>query len=84
MAKYDPLRDRLALRIDGPLTLTFGEIDALVGGLPASARTYAAFWSNHPQGHVHASAWLDNGREVEALDLGAERVSFTMGSAGLA
>ncbi len=43
MANWAPLRARL----DGVDTLTLGwdELDALVGGLPASATNHSAFWS---------------------------------------
>ena len=43
MSDWEPLRARL----DGvdALTLAWDELDALVGGLPASATRYSAFWS---------------------------------------
>ncbi len=43
MADWSPLRHALE-RVTGSLTLTWSELDALVGGLPHSAYAYPAFW----------------------------------------
>lgn len=43
MAGWGPLRDRLA-SVEASLTLSWSELDALVGGLPRSAYVHAAFW----------------------------------------
>lgn len=75
MGKYDPLRVLLQAH-DGPqLTLSFAEIAAAVGGLPASANTHRAWWANDPS-HVQARAWLDAGFAVESVEPGAGRVQF--------
>jgi hypothetical protein len=42
MGKYDPLFRHLATCGDGPVEMTFDEIEQLVGSLPASATRYAA------------------------------------------
>jgi hypothetical protein len=79
VAKYDPLLEHLCRADDGPLEMTFQEIDRLVGGLPASAATWPAWWANETAGsrHVQARAWLDSGREVESVDRTGERVRFS-------
>lgn len=78
MGKYDPLRDKLNVRRDQQLTLTFTEIDRIVpGGLPPSARTQRTWWANHAGTHVQADAWLDVGRTVERVDLNAGTVTFS-------
>ncbi len=78
MGKYDSLRDRLNVRIDQPVTMTFAEIDRIVpGGLPPSARKHRAWWANHAGTHVHAEAWLDVGRTVDAVDLNMQSVTFS-------
>ena len=57
--------------------MTFDEIDHVVGGLPASARRYPAWWSNEREGtHVQAHAWMDAGWRVENVNLAAKRVRF--------
>jgi hypothetical protein len=74
-AKYDPLFERLCRAPDGPLTLSMDEIDGLVRGLPASARAQRAWWKNDPS-RAQAKAWLNAGREVDAVDVDTGRVSF--------
>lgn len=75
MAKYDPLRTRPEGVVGSEVTLTLGEVAQLVGGLPASARVYRAWWANDPT-HVQACAWLDAGWQVTDVNLGAARVRF--------
>jgi hypothetical protein len=72
--KYDLLAHRLASSGADRLTLTLDELERIVGGLPASARAYPAWWAND-RSHVQAVAWLDAGYRVDALALG-ERVTF--------
>ena len=77
MAKYDPLFEHLCRAPDGPLEVTFEEIDTLVRGLPPSARRLRAWWTNEVGGrHVQARAWLNAGREVVAVDVPAGKVTF--------
>jgi hypothetical protein len=77
MAKYDPLFEHLCRADDGEVALSFDEIAALVGGLPATASTSRAWWANDAaRGRVHAKAWLNAGREVTDVELGV-RVRFS-------
>ena len=79
VAKYDALLEHLCRADDGPVEMTFDEIDRLVGGLPASATSWPAWWANETAGsrHVQARAWLDSGREVESVDRAGRRVRFS-------
>ncbi|MGI8809411.1 MAG: DUF7662 domain-containing protein [Acidimicrobiales bacterium] len=79
VAKYDPLLEHLCRADDGPLEMTFEEIGRLVGGLPASAATWPAWWANETAGsrHVQARAWLDSGRVIESVDRAGKRVRFS-------
>lgn len=83
VAKYDPLLEHLCRADDGPIEMTFEEIDRLVGGLPASAARWPAWWANETAGsrHVQAQAWLGSGRQVEYVDRAVRRVAFTSGLA---
>lgn len=68
----------LSVRICGgtrPMSMTFAEVDEMVGGLPASARRYRAWWAND-RSHTQAAAWLDCDRLVVAVDLDAHSVTF--------
>lgn len=79
MAKYDPLFTFLCKAPAGRIELTFDEIEALVGALPAAAGKYSAWWSNQAAGgpNVQAKSWLNAGREVESADLHHRRVRFS-------
>ena len=78
MAKYDPLFEYLCRADDGPLEMTFDDIAALVGGLPQSAERQRGWWGNEAVGrNVHATAWLNSGREVVAVDLDRRTVRFS-------
>ena len=41
---------------DGPVTMTFDEIEQLVGSLPESATKYSAWWANQPGSGRHEQA----------------------------
>ena len=79
VAKYNPLFEHLCRADDGPVEMAFEEIDRLVGGLPASAARWPAWWANEAAGsrHVQARAWLEAGREVESVDRVRQRVRFS-------
>lgn len=66
--RYGPLAERLAAATAESVTLPVDEIDALVAGLPATARK-ASWWTNDPA-HVQARAWIDPGFRVHAVDTG--------------
>jgi hypothetical protein len=76
--KYSELRRHLEGQAGPSLEMAFDEIDHVVGGLPASARRYSAWWSNEREGtHVQARAWMDAGWRVASVNLTAENVRFT-------
>jgi hypothetical protein len=81
MAKYDPLFEQLCRTGDGPVAMSFAEIDPLVGGLPPSAVRYPAWWGNEVDAHhVQAKAWIEAGRQVDRVDLNGQRVWFSAAS----
>jgi hypothetical protein len=79
VAKYDSLFEFLCRAGDAPVSLTFDEVERLVGPLPASATKFKRWWANESAGgrDVHARAWLNAGREVERVDLGGRVVCFS-------
>lgn len=60
--------------------MSFGEIDRLVRGLPASAHQHRALWANNS--HAHALSWRDAGFHVEQVYLDRGRVRFARGARG--
>ncbi len=79
MSKYDRLADQLAA-LDAPVvTLTFAEVEAIVGPLPVQARSYAGWWGTTPSGrynNIHALHWWDAGYLADCPDFAAETVTF--------
>ncbi len=76
-SSYYPLFEHLSRSGEREVTLSFAEIETLLGRpLPASARHNAAWWSNRRKGAVQAAAWMEAGYHVVALDLDAECVTF--------
>jgi hypothetical protein len=75
MSKYDPLRDFLAARAGNTVTLTFSELDDLVGTLPPSAHKYEVWWRNGDPSHQHCQSWGGAGYTAHP-DLRGERVTF--------
>ena len=77
MHKYEPLHRRLSGEAAPRLSLTFQQIEHLLGvQLPHSAYQYSAWWANEANGrHVQAWAWRDAGYRAEA-DLEQRRVTF--------
>jgi len=85
VGKYDPPRSSRWDQRDDQyrVDVTFAEIDAMVGGLPPSARTYPGWWSNEHDGtHVQARSWLDAGYTVPNIDLNSAHVCFDLARGG--
>jgi DNA-binding transcriptional regulator YiaG len=76
-SKYQPLLDYLRRSDRLQVTLTFAEIERLMGAvLPPSARQKRTWWSNRRKGALQATAWTDAGYVVSELDLEQEQVTF--------
>jgi hypothetical protein len=76
---YEPLRDHLLFSGRDKLTLSFAQIERILGRpLPASARKRSAWWSNNAHGHVQAKAWLMSSYKTTGLDLAGEHVTFEL------
>lgn len=76
---YEPLREHLLFSGTTSLSMTFAEIEQVLGRpLPASAHKRTSWWSNNAQGHVQAEAWLNSSYKTEGVDLDARRVTFVL------
>jgi hypothetical protein len=68
MSQYDPLNRFLSAYPGRRVTLTFDAVERILGrSLPASARTYQAWWANEKADttrHVHSRAWVTAGWEA--------------------
>jgi hypothetical protein len=78
MAKYDPLRTFLQSSPVSRVSMSFEQIEQLLGAsLPESARVHRAWWANEAVGqHVQARSWLEAGFSVTALDQERRSVVF--------
>ena len=65
MSKYTPLKLHLQSQLTGEVTMSFDEVEAVLGfRLPNSAYRHRPWWANESKGHVHAQAWLDAGSSL--------------------
>ena len=80
--KYDALQDYLASQAEDTcqLTMTFTQIDELVGQLPQTARIRRTWWANTTDDEREPKAWQAAGWHVQSVDLEAKAVVFARGS----
>lgn len=74
-SKYEALTHFLEQAEDGSMVVPLAVIDRIVGGLPHSARSHRAWWSN--TGQPHSVAWVSVGRRVLRVDPNAGTVHFS-------
>jgi hypothetical protein len=78
-SKYAALADHLRRQSGSRCTMSFTEIEDIVGEkLPKSARIYKPWWSNHYSHSQAEQGWLASGWQVTMveLDLIQETVTF--------
>lgn len=77
MSKYDALGGYLKRQGRDRVTMTFAEIEKVIGAkLPASAHKHRPWWGNNSKNHVNAKVWLDAGFESEQVDMPARKLVF--------
>jgi len=78
-SKYDRLADHLAGLGAATITLTFAEVETIVGPLPVAARSLVAWWGVTASGRYnnpHAMHWWDAGYVADRPDFAAQTVTF--------
>ncbi len=74
--KYRPLWEWLCRQQSDAITITFAEIEEILGfGLPASSRRHAPHWYGY-EGSAVARAIRDAGFKAKKVRLGSETVEF--------
>ena len=77
MGKYEPLAKFLRDQRTSEVSLTFAEIERIVGTkLPPKAQHHRAWWSNNPDNNVMTKVWLAAGFRSEQVDLERRRLTF--------
>lgn len=79
VGKYDPLKDYLSSHSGNEVVMSFDQLGRLVGGLPASAHDYDAWWANEATTgrHVQSHAWIGAGWQVAKVDRSRRQVQFS-------
>ena len=71
MGKYDPLTNFLATTNKNKITLTYSEIEKVIGfELPKSSYSDNRWWLNNDKTHTQSAAWGNASYEVKFVDLG--------------
>ncbi len=81
MGKYDPLKGFLERQEAELVSVSFAELEALLGAKLPDSKRYPAWWSNNPWNNVMTKVWLDAGFVTEQVDVAAEKVAFRRKSA---
>ena len=78
MSKYEKLTYYLASIDTEQVTLTFAEIEDIIGfSLPHSAYAYPAWWSNQASsGHSQTLSWQSIGWRTGEVNLSLKKVTF--------
>lgn len=79
MKKYDALGAFLKAQHAARISMTFAEIERVIGDkLPGSAYRHRPWWSNNPGNNVMTKVWLDAGFLSEQVDMEGRRLVFTL------
>jgi hypothetical protein len=77
--KYHPLFEHLLFSGQGRIAMSFAELEDVIGArLPPSARKREEWWSNSPEGHSQARAWMRASYRASKIDLAGETVEFVL------
>ncbi len=81
-SKYDPLQTYLKAQSGAQVSMSFAEIERLIGcKLPPSARKHRPWWSNNPSNSVITKAWLNASYRTAQVDMQGECLVFCRQSA---
>ena len=79
-SKYQPLAVYLAAQPGDTVTLTFAEVEAVIGApLPPSADVYHSWWSSTLSYRPQVRAWRGVGWRVQHVALRTHTVTFARG-----
>jgi hypothetical protein len=77
MSKYDPLRSFLNTCGGAALTMSFAEVESVLGfELPWAATHFRQWWGNNASGHAQSRSWMLARYKVDTVDFEAQTVDF--------
>jgi hypothetical protein len=76
MGKYAPLRDFLIGQDQPVVSMSFEQIEKLIGKPLPSSKASRAFWSNNPDNNVMTREWLAAGFVAESVDIHGGKLLF--------
>lgn len=76
MSRYAPLGEFLQHQSVERVSMTFDEIEGLIGHKLPNSKQYPAWWSNNPSNNPMTRAWLAAGYKTEQVDTAAQRLVF--------
>ena len=76
MGKYDPLKAFLLSNRLEEVSLSFEEIETLLGARLPASQQYPAWWSNNPSNNPMTKVWLDAGYRTERVNVETGTVVF--------
>jgi hypothetical protein len=68
MGKYEPLGQFLKKQKRDRITMTFVEIEKIIGAKLPKSKLNRAFWSNNPDNNVMTKEWVGAGFETGEVD----------------
>jgi DNA-binding transcriptional regulator YiaG len=76
-SKYYPLYAFFQQSDEDVILLTVADVNSIIGGgLPTSARTQRAWWSNRRTAVAQAAAWIESGYLIDELNLEIGQIVF--------
>jgi len=76
-SKYYPLYLYFKRSDEDVVILTIADVQSIIGGgLPASARSQRAWWSNRKTAVAQSAAWVEAGYRVDKLELEKNLITF--------
>lgn len=76
MGKYEPLGQFLRQQRAERISMTFAEIEHVIGKKLPASKKQRAWWSNNPDNNVMTREWIEAGFETEAVNTKAENLVF--------
>jgi hypothetical protein len=76
VSKYDRLGAFLRENGKAHISMTFAEIERVVGAKLPKSQDYPAWWSNSTSNNVMTRIWLDAGYRTEQVDVAARKLVF--------